>query len=460
LKPEFDSNAQWLLKFLETYGDIYQYQIIRTCCAKVNKELVPVGTTIRFDFDKIAPSPATLWESESLIITETHASGSASDTMKQYTKLEKIPFLDNEIEFSNIPETLTWRCNVYNHSYWKTPMYDITGTAELQTSWNIDLNKNNRFANRIATEIGFHDKQALRSWEIPGLYRDFGIDIDSDFRYTKINILFPLLGRIEDSFVSKSKLAVKGNALVDVSDKLNLIITTHWSDGTITQERRDVNVQTEGASRIGSWMIEISLVSNEKNALAVYIVLNLDKGFQVDATRHIVSVSPDAPINMISELDSTFVGGKIFSDWGKSENNVQKRIMQFEYFVSTLFNVIGLPTIWLGPHDQSGIDLISFDFSTGRVYSLECTTGAPRKKASLILQSRKKLSELLPTRKLTTIMVSSKTVSDADRKDLGESEVHVIDADNLMRIIELAKEGKRGSDILREVGVSESIVTW
>ena len=207
-------------------------------------------------------------------------------------------------------------------------------------------------------------------------------------------------------------------------------------------------------------MHEISLVSNDRNALTVYIVLSLDKGFQVDATRYIVSVSPDAPINIISELDSKFVGGKIFSDWGKSEDNIQKRIMQFEYFISTLFNVIGLPTIWLGPHDQSGMDLIAFDFSTGHVYSLECTTGAPRKKASLILQAKKKLSELLPTRNLTTIMVTSKTVSDADRKDLGENKVHVIDADNLVRMIELAKEGKRGSDILQEIGVKESTVTW
>ena len=53
-------------------------------------------------------------------------------------------------------------------------------------------------------------------------------------------------------------------------------------------------------------------------------------------------------------------------------------------------------------------------------------------------------------------MITSKTVSDADRKDLRESQVHVIDVDNLARMIELAKEGKRGSDILREIGVTES----
>ena len=460
MKSEFDDNAQWLLRYLETYGTIYQYHIIRTNYAKVNSKLVPISSTIRFDFDKISPSPEILWESESFVIIETHRTGFTSDTIKRLTKLMKIPHLDTEMEFSDISDKLSWRCNIYNHPYWKAPMYDSTGTVELQTSWDIELSTRNRFVEKFNAEISFHDKQALRSWEIPGLFRDYGIDVDRDFRHSNVSLLFPLVGRIKDSFVSKSKLVINGTALVDLREKMKIFLTIHWSDGSVTQVSRDIDVQSESVSRIASWIIEIDLVTNEKSALVVYIVLSLDGGFQVDSARHVVSISPDAPINIVSELDRAFVGGRIFSSWDKSESNVKKQIMEFEYFVLTLFNVIGLPTIWLGPHDQSGIDLIAFDFSAGRVYLLECTTGAPRRKASLMLQGKKKLSEYISTRNLTSILIMSKTVSDADRKDLGESEVHVIDAENLVKMTELAKQGKRGSDILREIGVTESRSTW
>ena len=362
LNPEFDNDAQWLLQYLETYGAVYQYHIIRTCYAKVNNNLIHVGTTIRFDFDKIAPSPEILWESESMIITETLSSKSALDTIGKYTRLENVPYLDNEIKFSGLPETLRWTGNVYNYPYWKTPMYSKTDTADLQTSWNIDLGADSSFAHKITTEISFHDKQALKTWEIPGLFRDFGIDGDRDFRRSQINILFPMLGRIENTSITKSKLAIKGTALVEISDEFNLNATIHWSDGSVSQERRSLNVLPDGASPVGSWRHEISLATKEKNALTAYFVLSLARGFQVDATRHVVSVSPDAPIHIISELDTAFVGGEIFSEWIRSEENVPKRIMQFEYFVSTLFNAIGLPAIWLGPHDLSGMDLIAFDF--------------------------------------------------------------------------------------------------
>lgn len=457
---ELDNNAQWLLQYLENYGDVYRYQVIRTCCAKVGNDLIPVGTTIRFDFNKITPSPEILWESKSMIITETRSSKSALDAIGGYTRLENVPYLDNEIIFSGLPQTLIWTGNVYNYPYWKTPMYDKTGTADLQTSWNIDLGADGHFAHEITTEISFHDKQASRTWEIPGLFRDFGIDVDRDFRRSQINILFPMLGRIESTSIAKSNLVVRGTALAGIGDEFNLNTTIHWSDGSVSQERRSLNVQPDVLSPVGSWRHEISLATKEKNALTAYFVLSLAKGFQVDATRHVVSVSPDAPIHVVSELDTAFVGGEIFSEWIKSEENVPKRIMQFEYFVATIFNAIGLPTVWLGPHDLSGMDLIAFDFSNGHIYSLECTTGAFRKKASLILQANRKLSELIPTKNLTNIMIASKTVSDADRKDLRESQVHVIDVDNLVRMIGLAKEGKRGSDILREIGITEFPAKW
>jgi hypothetical protein len=460
LEIKFDDNADWLLNYLDTYGALYNHHIIRTCWVKVDDDRFPVGITIRFDFKEIAPSIPTLWESDSLIITETLSSKSSEDVIRNYTQLKQIPYLEGEIHFTHCPEIVNWGGMLYNHPYWKAPMYDDLGTAELRTSWSNDFVKGTKLSTKITTELSFHDKQALSTWEIPGLFRDFGIDVDRDFKSSRVSILFPLVGIIDSSVVSASKLEVKGKALRNVSDKLSLYVTIHWSDGSITRERQDISVKQEDTSSIGSWVHEISLVSNDKNALSVYFVLSLEGGFQVDAKRHTVSISPDAPINIVSELDSKFVGGTIFSDWGTSEENLQKKIMQFEYFVQTVFNAIGLPTIWLGPHNQSGIDLISFDFPTGHTYSLECTTGAPRRKASLILQAKRKLSELLPVRNLTTIMVTSKTVSDADRKDLSESDVHVIDADNLLRIIELAKEGKRGVDILREIGITETTSSW
>ncbi len=460
MKIEFDNTAQWLMMYLEVYGHLYRHHIIRTLCVKINNTLIPLGTTIRFDFDEITPSPEILWESESFVITETLATGFTQELIKRYTEALKIPHHKSEIKFPDPQERIPWRCTIANYQYWKAPMIEKTCSADLSTSWKIDLGTDFQLNERFADETSLHDKQSLQTYEIPGLFRDYSIDIDRDLKHCKISIVFPLVGRIAESFVSGPKLFINGTALVEIRDRLTLFSTIHWSDGSVTQEDREIEFQAESNLRIDTWQFEIDLTTDERSALTVYIGLSLDGGFQVDTTRHVVSVSPDAPINILSVLDRAYVGGEIFSNWRKSDSSVRKPVRQFEYYVLTVFNSIGLPTIWLGPHDPSGFDLISFDFSSSRVYLLECTSGVPRRKASLILQGKKRVGEHLPTKNLTTILVMSNSVSDVDRKDMGESDVYVIDGEGLVKMIELAEQGKRGFDILREVGVTESTSTW
>ena len=211
-------------------------------------------------------------------------------------------------------------------------------------------------------------------------------------------------------------------------------------------------------SSIGNGLIAISksfAIPNEsKSAIALDLTISMDGKIGIDSD-YVLNLPVANPTwSIMQSLDTNKIAKYMrILDFENRLSSIKDSDL-FESIVLTLMASCGYTPIWTGGFKMSGKDMIVLDDKRHLVL-IECTTGSPRDKIGLMKTAVKELKEKLNWLEVHSIVVTSQSVSDAERKDASIDNVLIRDVGDLKTLLLGASQGITEREIRNWLGLDK-----
>ncbi len=279
------------------------------------------------------------------------------------------------------------------------------------------------------------------------------------FQYRSINqnrvvIVAPSNIRLANLYYHKNEVQVKVTCAPDIEEALQFSAVFHNQDGSVISFKPRRIGYTR--STIGTDFLEIEksfeVPREAKDAISVDFTISLEGRLGIDSgsVRNLPIANPMWAI--LNNLDVQKVSKYLTIDDFENQISLIRDSGLFESIVVSIISSCGFAPIWTGGFKISGMDMIVLD-NNEKLALLECTTGSPRDKIGLMKTATKVMQEKICWLEVVGVVITSQTVSDAEKKDASTDNVLIRDAADLKTLLAAAEEGTDEKTIQYWLGI-------
>ena len=428
----------------EFFSPAFRSIRIRTLFANRGSGLEPAITVINLLNKEYDPSERILLNGKLLKVLERiDAFSSIQDLIDSITKGQLIlndqyvGFTEEEDpywDYSVIP-----RRDIYNGHFAKTNTIQLSGHFNVKDSpkgYESQFQQEMKLSPQLqATSLKQLTEKLLGA--------SFG-----DISYKRVEIFAP-------SFVMLSNLEYYGKEVnfkvfcSEESEKqIQFFALFHHDDGSISTFKPRMKGYTKNTA--DDSMIEIiksfETPIKSRTAISVELTISMDGKIGVDSGSVMNLPVANPTWSIIRSLDVTKISKYLKLSDFESRLSLIKDADLFESIVISLIASCGYIPLWTGGFKMSGKDLLVLDNKRTLVL-IECTTGSPRDKIGLMKTAIEELKDKLSWLELRSIVVTSQSVSDAERKDAATDNVQIRDAGDLKVLLFDASPGVSDKEI-------------
>jgi len=437
--------SRWALKFLKSHLDLYKSFKMRAFCGLRNSECIAIVAVILLDYKSCEAHNTELWSSESALVLDSQGNHGIWDLVKIVLNRETRNFGDVLLNFYGEKKDFSWVPRKYDTAQRISRRVPDLPTIVLESSKTLDKKWD---VSRVLFEINHHDIEPFDGFEELG--HDYDLRMDNRPSQSRLRILIPIPGKIKHIGLVENRLEFRGAILGSIAAESKLCVTGHWRDGHIQRYSFKLNTAKGLNDEVRMWEIRWEPPSKRPldNLHSVNAVLIGPHEMTLHSSHFDISPKASTSWTILKALDDLKMEGEIMTRWGTGMmDSVTKQMQFFEYYISSLLNGLGIPTVWLGPYDLEGADLLAFMPGTSNAVAIEATLGTVRKKTSKALMALETFRNLNLDMSLSAVVFTPRKVSETDRKDLTVDGISVVDSSDFRKLEEIAESGGGAQDV-------------
>lgn len=437
--------SRWALEFLKIHLDLYKSFRMRAFCGLRNSERIAIVAVILLDYTSLEEQNIELWSSESTLVLDSQGNHGVWELVKTVLNRETRNFGDVLLNFYGDKKNFSWNSRKYDTAQRISRRVPDLPTIVLESSevldewWGVG---------RVRFEINHHNIEPFDGFAELG--HDYDLRMDPGQNQSRLQILVPIPGKIKHIDLVENRLEFRGAILGSIAAESKLCVTAHWRDGYVQRFPFELNTAEGLNDEMRTWEVKWELPGKKPfdDLHSVNAVLIGPHEMALHSSHLDISPKVSTSWTILKALDNLKMEGEIMTRWGTGvTDSVTKQMQFFEYYISSLLNGLGIPTVWLGPYDLEGADLLAFMPGTGNALAIEATLGTVRKKTSKALMALETLGSLNLDMSLSAVVFTPRKVSETDRKDLAVDGINVVDSSDLKKLEEIAESGGGARDV-------------
>ncbi len=263
-----------------------------------------------------------------------------------------------------------------------------------------------------------------------------------DINQNRVEIVAPSNILISDLFYHETNVKVRIRCMSAIEEKLQFSAIFHHSDGGITsfKPRRKGYTTTNISGNFLEIEKTFEVPTEANDALSIDFTLSLEGRMGIDrySARNLPFANPIWAV--LNNIDAQKVSKYLKIDDFENRTSLIRDSDLFESIVVAIISSCGFSLVWTGGFKVSGTDMILLD-NNEQLVLLECTTGSPRDKIGLMKTAMKLMKEKISWLEVVGVVITSQSVSDAERKDASSDNVLIRDSADLKTLLVAAEEG-------------------